>query len=213
MSESDANLPVVNVYSVDDERLRFRVIIAIAAVANYDGRGEYDVNIPIPTFFGNNEDYNACRIKCDSFAASGLGALVTPTWGSAAAVKVPALELQLSCPSSQTSTSTIDSAVQAQQAGIHEISGFKQLLPGQIVNTGNGLVFTPAAGGYAWLSISGRAENPIMAANPFGQKLTIRFIDPTSRDRVWIQDSGAAIPGPDLGTYVMQLDITMIPNN
>lgn len=212
MSETDTKLPVVNVYSIDEERLRFRVIIAIAAVANYDGRGEYDVNIPIPTFFGNNEDYNACRIKCDSFAAYGLGALGTPTWGSAAAVKVPALELQLSCPSSQTATSTIDSVAQAQQAGVHEVSGFKQLLPGQIVNVGNGAVFTPAAGGYAWLSMSGKAENPIMAANPFGQKLTIRFIDPASRDRIWIENSAVGMPGPDLGTYVMQLDITMIPN-
>ena len=39
---------VVNVFSIDEERLRFRVICAIDAnTAGYDAQGEYDINIPM----------------------------------------------------------------------------------------------------------------------------------------------------------------------
>ena len=38
----------VSVHSIDEEKLKFRVIIGIHADAVYDGRGVYDINIPIP---------------------------------------------------------------------------------------------------------------------------------------------------------------------
>ena len=196
----------VNIYSIDEERLRFRVIIAIDA-ANQDGRGQYNIDIPIPTSFTNSHEYSTCRIKCDSFTAWTPAARVAPSWGSGANfVKLGAMELQLSAPSAQTTTSFINAA-----GGGTESSGFRQILPWAVTNVGNAAVATAQPGGYAWLSISGRAEEPILAANPFGQRMEVRFINPTTRARVYLSNTGA-LPIADEGLYVMQLDVTMVAN-
>ena len=214
---TDKGAPVVNVFSIDEEKLRFRSIVAIEADGNIDGRGEDEVDLSIPTFYGNNEDYNACLIKCDSFIAYGPGvnggAGDTSVWADAnGPTKIPAIELQIqSAPSSQTTLSCVNTAVNALAKGFQENSGFRQILPGQVTQAGNDLTMATAANASdrAWLSISGRAENPIIAANPFGQTLRVRFVNPASRLPVYIRAAGAAV---DTGTYILQLEITMVPN-
>mgnify|MGYP003149353438 CR=1 FL=1 len=217
---TDKGAPVVNVYSIDEEKLRFRSIIAIEAVGNIDGRGEYEVDLSIPTFYGNNEDYNSARIKCDSFIAygpdnpAGIGA--DSIWADAnGPSKIAAIELQIaSAPSSQTTLSCVNTPANALEKGFQENSGFRQILPGQVIATNNdatmGSVAAGDASNRAWLSISGRAENPIIAANPFGQTLRVKFVNPVSRLPVYIRSAGGA--ANDTGIYIMQLEITMIPN-
>jgi len=230
MSEQEAQgqINTVNVFSIDEERLRYRVIVAIKGQNNYEGRGRYQVDFPIPTSFTNSHEYSNCLMKCDSFGAYAPPALADVTWGRgtgppapAAGAKLVALELRMSVPTSQTVKSSIV-GVAAGAVGeivptVTEVGRWAQLLPGQVVQAGNGTTFATAANAVdrAWLSISGRAENAIMCANPFGQQVTITFRDPITENDVYLQDTtaGGANMGPEQGNYVMQFDITMIPNN
>ena len=217
---TDKGAPVVNVFSIDEEKLRFRSIVAIEAIGNIDARGEYEVDLSIPTFYGNNEDYNSCLIKCDSFIAYGpdnpAGVGADAIWADAnGSSKIAAIELQISsAPSSQTTLSCVNTAANAVEKGFQENSGFRQILPGQVIATNNdttmGSVAAGNASNRAWISISGRAENPIIAANPFGQTLRIRLVNPATRLPVYIRSAAGA--ANDIGTYIMQLEITMIPN-
>jgi len=234
------NINAVNVYSIDEEKLKFRVIIAIAGElyrqaniaaapvvvgAVVDGDGQYEINIPVPTFIANNDKYSQCRIKCDAFAAgagvpaAGGAAPAAPTWatagaaGAAVGLAAPAIELQLSAASAQTGTAVINAAVGAagdKNSPVQEISGFRQLIPGQVVNVGTGADFTPAAGGFGWLGMQ-RDSSALLCSNPFGQKLRVRFVDPLSRLKTCICNNGALVGG-DVGKYFIQLEVTMIPN-
>ena len=47
----------VNVYSIDEERLRYRIIVAVTATGIFDFFGEFNLNIPIPTALTNSEKY------------------------------------------------------------------------------------------------------------------------------------------------------------
>ena len=234
------NINAVNVYSIDEEKLKFRVIIAIAGEvyrqanalpvvvgAVVDGDGQYEINIPVPTFIANNDKYSQCRIKCDAFAAGagvpagGGAAPGAVTWATAGAAGAgvglasPAIELQLSAASAQTGTAVINAAVGAagdKNSPIQEISGFRQLIPGQVVNVGTGADFTPAAGGFGWLGMQ-RDSSTRLCANPFGQKLRVRFVDPLSRLKTCIcVAGGAGLLAGDVGKYFIQLEVTMIPN-
>ena len=203
----------VNVYSIDEERLRFRVIVAIDADnAGGLGRGSYDINIPIPTSFTNSHEYSSCRILCDTFMAYPDAGVAAPIWVSAAGVatKLGALELQITAPSTQTTGSYVDTAAQRLDHGNIEVSGFKQIIPGQVVNLGGPASWTQAATTLGWRGNIGGSVHPIICANPFGQQITIRFVEPTTRDLICVQDFGAA--GVDTCKYVIQFQIEMVPN-
>ena len=221
---------VVNVYSIDEERLKFRIVVAINARVqglvgpNTFGQGSYDIDIPIPTSFTNSHEYTACRIKCDAMSAWSDGALNTCSWGnSVRAKKLGALELQLSAPSSQATGSYIVESAAAAAAAFRqtyqlENQGFKQIITGSVVPQGNAVTWgpaVPAAAGQSWNS-SPQVCDSIMCANPFGQKITLRFVDPTevaAERQVWILDSGVAgPPRTDQGFYVLQFDVQMVPN-
>ena len=99
-----------------------------------------------------------------------------------------------------------------------ENQGFKQIITGSVVPQGNAVTWgpaVPAAAGQSWNS-SPQVCDSIMCANPFGQKITLRFVDPTevaAERQVWILDSGVAgPPRTDQGFYVLQFDVQMVPN-
>lgn len=200
----------VNVFSIDEEKLRYRIIVAVMATGVQDFLGEFNVNVPPPTSLTNSEKYRQCRLKCDSFCAYTNAAVNASTWSDGAAVKEPAIELQLSCPTSQSVTNFINDGAAAGQGGVNQMAGFRQILPGQVVNNPVAS-FAPANNGYSWMSISGRAENPILCANPFGQQITIRLIDPITRDNIWLTDN--ALLGNDNGHYIFQFDVELVANN
>tara|TARA_S200002703_G_scaffold7207_2_gene7594 strand:- start:754 stop:1434 length:681 start_codon:yes stop_codon:yes gene_type:complete len=226
MSEQRAQgmVNTVNVFSIDEERLRYRVVVSIKGLNNYEGRGQYKVDFPIPTSFNNSHEYSQCLMKCDSFTAFAPTNIADASWGApppaAVGTKLASLELRMSVPTSQS----VKSSILGTQLGAAgeivptetEMGSFVQILPGQVINTGNGTTFAVGAtsGDKAWMSISGRAENPIMCGNPFGQQVSIVFRDPITTNDVYIQNTaaGGGNMGPEQGHYVMQFDITMIPN-
>ena len=84
----DHNINAVNVYAVDEEKLKFRVIIAInglryrqapALVAGsvVDGDGQYEIDIPVPTAIANSEKCFCWCWCCGSYVVPRL----RNTWG------------------------------------------------------------------------------------------------------------------------------------
>jgi len=222
MSEQEAQgqINTVNVFSIDEERLRFRVVVAIRGNGNYEGRGQYQVDIPIPTSFTNSHEYSQCLIKCDSISAMGTGVAALVSWcnPAAAGLKIASLELGLNVPTSQAVKSSI---IGANAGAVGQIiptdttmGSWRQICPGQIVTVGDGATFGTVATSVnkAWLSISGRAENPVLAGNPFGKQVSITFRDPLSDQYTYLQVPGAGGLA-DVGYYVMQFEITMVPNS
>jgi len=215
----------VQVFSTDEEKLKFRVIIAIDGsvyrLANagggrvMDGDGSYEIDIPVPTSIANSEKYNQCLIKCDAFSATGGPALATPTWARSGGVGITsaAFELNIGVGCGQTTSSAINAAVGNpgdRNQPVINMSGYRQLVPGQLVSTGNGLGFAAANAGFGWLGMM-RDLTPLLCANPFGQRIRVSILDPLSREKSCIMNS-AALGGGDLGRYYIQLDVTMIPN-
>ena len=215
----------VQVFSTDEEKLKFRIIIAIDGsvyrLANalggrvIDGDGSYEIDIPVPTSIANSEKYNQCLIKCDTFSATAGPAVAAPTWArsSGVAVTASAFELNIGVGCGQTASSTINAAVGNpgdRNQPVIAMSGYRQLIPGQLVNVGNGLGFAANASGFGWLGMM-RDLTPLLCANPFGQRIRVSILDPLSREKSCIMNS-AALGGGDLGRYYIQLDVTMIPN-
>jgi hypothetical protein len=214
-----SGLNTVNVYSIDEERLRFRVIVAIDTEGFYDAQGNYDIDIPIPTSFANSHEYSSCRIRCDTFtgvirtaAQSANGIWTTPIGGQ---LRNGCVELQLSTPSSQTTLTSIDAVANAvggfNQPNV-ETGGFKQLIPLQYVAVGGlGAGWNPAvASSGGWLGVGGvRQSEAIICANPFGSRMRIRLVDPFTRNACFLADQAAA-PGVDLGRYCFQFEIEMV---
>ena len=245
MEEHNHNVNSVQVFSVDEEKLKFRIIVAIDGeqyrqapagalppASVLDGDGSYEIDIPVPTAIANSERYVQCLIKCDTFTAAASINSNTPTWatgigvpgGGAAtdgvAVKASAIELQVNVATGQSSVSVINNDYAGAvnhlvQSGdksqpVVDIAGYRQLIPGQLVNQGNGLQFGPAAGGYGWLGMM-RDLSPLLCANPFGQRLRIRLVDPLSRAKMCIMNS-AGLNNGDIGKYYFQFEVTMVPN-
>ena len=212
-------LNTVNIYSIDEERLRFRVICAIDCAGNYDAQGDYDLDIPIPTSFTNSHEYSSCRIRCDTFTAciSAAAGAANAVWTTRAGgfLRNGCVELQLSAPSSQTTHTAIDAA--AGNPGSFnepnvETSGFKQIIPLQFVPIGGlAAAWNPAlaiSGG--WTGIGGvRQSEAIICANPFGSRMRLRLVDPFSRLPIFLANAAAA-PGVDLGRYCFQFEIEMV---
>jgi hypothetical protein len=210
----------VNVYSVDEERLRFRVIVGIDGTL-YAAQplvgGNYDINIPIPTSFTNSHEYSQCLIRCELFSAHGAPLANTCTWSDGAPapggrVKTACIELQLGVGSSQTTDSFINNA-NAVNAGETESGGFRQVLPMQIVNVGNPVSPAVAVDGFAFMSVpAARTTSPILCSNPFGSNLRIRLVDPIQRTPLYLTDAAVG-PGAtyaDVGQYVFQFHVELV---
>lgn len=209
----------VNVFSVDEERLKYRVIISAGVLAALDHTGDFEAIIPPPTSFANSNNYNQCIIKIDSFTATPDDNFGDVTWvDSANKIKPVGVVIKSSIGSSQASSVKVTTFNDISVGGVSQVGGFRQFIPLQIVNvgtTGNGIAAqgpTPSPEGYAWVGLGSgiSSTDPILSANPFGQKVKFTFIDPTTNNKIWIA-RGAG--GLNIATYVLQLTITMIPNN
>ena len=102
-----SGLNTVNVFSIDEEKLKFRVNVSFSAPQIAQDSGEYKFTLPIPTALANSHEYNSCLIDCNGFQAYALGAIADPVFTIAGGlVKVGCMELQLNIPSSQTVNTT-----------------------------------------------------------------------------------------------------------
>lgn len=216
---------VVNVVSIDEERLKFRVNIAVVNRTNVPGAGtdgSYPVELPIPTFFGNSNEYNSALIKCVGFGALLPGVFADPAWnvgvpGAARQfLKMSAVEIQLDVPSSQNTTITNGAAVAGAVAGNllgeSRIGGFRELMFLKVVSVGDGNGnFDLASGRVAcWQGESN--SDPLLCGNPFGKVLTITNRFPQNDEACYLSSVAAGVGGGDLGEYTYTFDVTMVPN-
>ena len=221
--EGSKSSNVVNVVAIDEERLKFRVNIALINRQARDG--VFQVELPIPTFFGNSNQYNSALIKCTGFGALCPGNIADPVWsigqpaGARVFSKMSCIEIQLDVPSSQTTAITnggaIAGAVPADILGQSRIGGFRQLMFLKVVNAGD------AAGNFDFSAVGGGAcacwlgesnSEPLLCGNPFGSVLTITHKFPTNDETCKLVSQAVGAAGPDLGEYCYTFDITMVPN-
>ena len=217
----------VSVLSVDEERLKYRVIVTAGIVAGFNLGGEFTFNLPPPTNFGYNNNYNQCLIKLDSFVATPNGIDINPQWNCAGGtgIKVGAVVIELDTPSSQTIKNSLIGAVVLpprpekfiEEKGLNMIGGFRQLIPLQIVSVGTpgpAGGAAPQAAGYSWVGIGSgiSSTDPILSGNIFGRDTRLKIIDPARNKSIWIQDLNA-LNSPNIATYNFSFTVTMIPND
>ena len=169
----------VNVFSVDEERLKFRAIIAPNIVAPAAGgpeihQGEFNFILPPPTNFANNSQYSQCIVKLDTLIAAPAGDIADPVWCNRLG---------------NTNVGT---------------SGAGAAVVGPLF-TNEGACWTGIGSGIS-------ATDPILCANPFGQKVRMTIINPLTNAPVWLRSAGGAT-NTNIGRYAFQFTITMIPNN
>jgi len=229
----------VSVFSVDEERLKYRVIISAGVIGAGDHKGEFEAYIPPPTAFANSNNYNQAIIKVDSFTATPIDTIADATWTDngvparasppvpavpAALAKLGGVMIRANVGSSQPQSIKIDNAASLAIGGDNQVAGFRQFLPFQLVNvgtTGAGAAAagpSPTAEGFSWVGIGSgiSATDPILSANPFGQKVKFSLINPVNDSKVWLVSAAGGGGGPagnNVGEYNLQLTITMIPNN
>jgi len=216
----------VNVLSIDEERLKFRVIVGIDASAGNAvplDVGRYKFDLPPLTAFGNSNHYRQCHINLDGIsctAQSGPGGAANEAvaWTNGVGFgKVASLEVSLDVPSSGTLANKQILPAET-GTGTNAIGRFMQLVAVQANLVGNNAGTRVSLvggndiglGSYAWQG-EGFGE-AIMCANPFGSTCEITFKRPDMAHgtRLHIADIGnAAI---DVGIYSLQFTITMIPN-
>ena len=201
----------VKVLSIDEERLKFRVIAAFNANNIFSDEGSYSILLEPPTSFANSDHYQSCEITLDAFTASTSSATGDPTWrdrGLAANIKCPACVVRLDVPSSQTNTKTCFTAAST-NVGDSRIGGFASLvsLVAQEVGDSNGTF--GGARTKAWQG-AGVGEG-VKCGNPFGRQITIQNLDGATMNRCFLTSAGA--PVQDLGLYTYQFTISMSPNN
>lgn len=208
----------VNVLAIDEERLKFRVIVGIESITAVPQRlGSYLFELPPLTSFGNSNHYKQCTINLDGIVITPLAPNEQATWSDGAAVaRVGALEVQLDTPSSGTLSNKQFLAAEA-GTGINTIGRFQQLVPLSLNlignTTGNRESLVGAAdigvGSFSWQG-EGFGE-AIMCANPFGSTCEISLKRPDFGNKLHLCAPGAI--GVDIGSYGFQFSITMIPNN
>jgi hypothetical protein len=211
------SLNTVNVIAIDEEKLKFRVSVSFSAPNIAQGQGTYKFLLPAPTNIANSDHYNQCTVKCAGFAAYCDG-VADPVWTSTAALhKSAAIELTLDIPSSQTSRTTNVLAA-TNLVGNTDLGGYKEMIFLDCISIGGGngvdyALANAAGGGGIAACWRGKSDTqPILCGNPFGKSLTIRNVDPIIDAPLWLQAMGAA-NGADLGLYIYQFDIVMVPNN
>jgi len=229
----------VNVFSVDEERLKYRVIISAGVIGAADHKGEFEAYIPPPTAFANSNNYNQCLIKVDAFTATPTDNIADATWTDngvpartlppvgaipAALAKLGGVMIRANIGSSQPQSIKIDNAASLDIGGDSQVSGFRQFLPLQIVNVGTTGAGAAVAGplatneGMSWVGIGSgiSATDPILCANPFGQRVRFTLINPVNDSKVWLVSAagvGGGAAGNNVGEYILQLTINMIPND
>jgi len=226
---------VVQLKDIKEERLRFRVILGLNGPSyenSNKGRGVYDVNFPPLTSFGNSAHYEQCLIKVENITLTPSGA-ARPSWcsedvlGAAAYIKLGAVSVTLSTPSSQVCHTEVNDSKAGQPVnfqspdfgGRSDIGRFRQMIPIQRIDcgdpTGNPLTGAAADGAMlGWRGFTDSSE-PVMCSNPFGQKATITLSSPAIDSiKCYLADVGGGVaPQPDIGDYCISFIIEMIPRN
>ena len=201
----------VNVLSIDEEKLKFRVTVSFFGQLIAQNQGEYKFLLPIPTSLANSNEYNSCIIECSGFHAYALSTVGDPTWTTSASLsKVGTLELQLDVPSSQTTTTT---SIVAADSGVgnSRVGGYRELIFMECVSIGDNAGAVALGGTTAsWRGKS--SSTPVLCGNPFGKTISIRNLDPITDELVWLVSAATGAGSLDRGCYIYSFEITMVPN-
>lgn len=213
------SINTVNVLSLDEEKLKYRAIIACSGVGGaLINRGRYQFNMPAPTSIANSDYYSQCTMKISGFTASGQNGNNVPGWAdqvAGAGIKLSCLEVRLDIPSTQTvslTTVTPPGQPATLPTGEQRIGGFMELLNLDIVSVGdaNGNVDIIANPDCAVWRGTGNGD-PILCGNPWGKQIHMSLINPLTNRPCFIHNNG--FPNFEDGAYILQLDIEMIKNN
>ena len=206
----------VQVYSLDEEKLKFRVILVVAAAAVAIDQGQYQFDLPPLTSYGNSNHYNQCNITLDSFEAHiQLVGTNDACWTTPATLgRCGSVEVRLDVPSSQTLINYNTNPFGPGGAlGEARQGGYRCLVPfwARLVGNGAGAILGNM-GDYSFQSNAGSLGGPIMCGNPFGNTITVSNRLPGNDDRCWLVSAAAGANAPDLGCYSYQFTFEMIPN-
>jgi len=200
----------VKVFSIDEERLKFRVIACFDANVITSDQGKYGIVLEPPTSFANSDHYQQCEIRLDSFTATTASAIGDPTWRDfvlGANIKCPACIVRLDAPSSQTIEKSCMTAAST-NVGDTRIGGFVSLVPLVAQDIGDNTGAFGGARGRSWQG-EGTGDG-VKCGNPFGKSLTIQNIDAATMHQCFLTPAG--VPGADVGSYTYQFTVTMIEN-
>jgi hypothetical protein len=211
----------VNVTSIDEERLKFRVLCGFdcgAGNAVPQRFGSYILELPPLTAFGNSNHYNQCTINLDGISCTSKPAAGEQvSWSNGVAQgKVSALEVSLDTPSSGTLVNKQLTLAEA-GTGKNNIGRFNQMVLLQLNKVGKADGTTQSlvagndvgTGASAWQGVG--LGDAIMCANPFGRQVEINFRRSDLQDKLALAQFG--FPAVDVGIYSLQFTITMVPNN
>jgi len=212
----------VQVLSIDEEKLKYRVIVCVNAPNSTPKKGRYHFVIPPLSTFGNSNHYNQCKIHLDSFTSNAIDLtvndavwdIVVPGAGHVF-TRANAIEISLDAPSTQTAINyQTDFNPGDDGIGKTHQGGFRQLVPLTLSLCGGPGITAGLAtlGDYAYLGLDCGNSDGIMCANPFGgqSSLTLRF--PGYDSLAYLASSAAGVNSADVGTYCFQFTMTMIPN-
>lgn len=218
---------VEKVYSLDEEKLKFKVIVA--KQFNQTDKGNYSFNLPFLTDDTNSNKYSNAIIKLDCISMRCESNAVTPNpnpvWtrdglGGVNVESISAVLLVLDLPSRQTTrhSTQVGGAIDDQNQFNYK---YNELIPLRNYFMGNyqGIEPSPAAAaavagnsyGYIWSP----NNNGIMCANPFGKEIKYYFNradDPDSPLKLYLGQAGDAFD-LDYTNIYMQFSITLLSNN
>ena len=214
----------VKVLSIDEEKLKYRVILVVNAQNSTPQKGKYNFVLPPLSTFGNSNEFSQCKIHLDSLTVNCIDVAVGDTvWdaqligGVHSIVRTNALEIVLDAPSSQSALN-FQTSVNPGDDGIgrtHQ-GGFRQLVPITLSLTGSGLGALGAGltnlADYAFHGQDCGNDDGIMCANPFGGQSSITLRFPGLDSRTYLVSFAAGVNSADVGTYSFQFTMTMIPN-
>ena len=218
------NVEVIHLRSVENERLKFRVIVGLNgtqyAVAGRDA-GEYEFNLPPITNYNNNRKYDNCLITMDGFIATPGFGVNDPVWnvnspavGGNVIGKLGAVVIELNVPSAQTQQVAVALAANVVSGGeAASGSGFKQFAQMRKVEVGDNTgAVGPAVNMYAW-EWTGQRQEPVLCANPFGSQVKLTISTPAvDASTCWIQSAAAGAGGADNAEYAAAFTIEMVPS-
>lgn len=214
----------VKVLSIDEEKLKYRVLLSIDAQNSRPQKGRYNFVLPPLSSFGNSNHFQQCKIHLDAFSCNCINAVindmmwdVTVVGGVHTTAKVGCLEITLDAPGAQSALNhQTDFNPGDDGVGKMNQGGFRQLVPIQLtLNGGLGGALTAGLtnlGEYSYTGIVGGSDDGIMCANPFGSASTVTIRFPGLDSLAYLVSQAAGADSADRGLYNFQFTITMIPN-
>ena len=221
MSES---VNSVQVLSIDEEKLKYRVLLCVNAGNSRPKKGRYNFQLPPLSAFGNSDHYQQVKIHLDAFTCNCSNLLladavwdITTGGGAHTFTRLNALEIVLDAPSTQSALN-FQTSLNPGDDGVGKTNhgGFRQLVPLTLSLTGSSQATLTAGltnlADYAYLGVGLGNDDGIMCANPFGSQSTITLRFPGFDSLAYLASHAAGPNSADIGTYYFQFTITMIPN-